>query len=128
MRLWTIKALVTLAVFTSVGGHWAVLQGIAWTGMLVEYSVADGSLIKAVTKTFDGEHPCKMCLSITEGKQEESKEKNAAPNVSFDKIVLSKPTGVPIRTFVRCSPPRPADTTFPSSFPEPSVPVPLSVS
>lgn len=128
MRLWTIKALVTLAVFTSMGGHWAVLQGIAWTGMLLEYSVEDGSLLKGVTKTFDGGHPCKMCLSISEGQQEESKDQESAPKLAFDKFVLSKPANIPIRSFARASRHIPSDSAFPAAFPEPSAPVPLKVS
>lgn len=50
-----------------------MLQGIAWTKMLVEYSASDG-LLEGTRKTFDGEHPCSMCKSITEGKKTEQSQ------------------------------------------------------
>jgi hypothetical protein len=54
------------------GGHWGVLQGIAWAKMLVEYSQADG-LRDGIVKTFDGEHPCEMCKSISKGRESEKR-------------------------------------------------------
>ncbi len=38
--------------------------------MLVVYSQQDG-LVRGVTKTFDGEHPCSLCTSITRATAEE---------------------------------------------------------
>lgn len=67
---------VLLLVLT-LGLHWALLQTVAWTGMLVSYSRAS-SLTEAVRKTFDGKHPCCMCKAIESGRkaeQEQSKEK-----------------------------------------------------
>lgn len=55
------------------GGHWGVLQGIAWAKMLVEYSQADG-LRDGIVKTFDGEHPCEMCASISKGRESEKRD------------------------------------------------------
>ena len=54
------------------GGHWGVLQGIAWAKMLVEYSQADG-IRDGIVKTFDGEHPCEMCKSISKGRESEKR-------------------------------------------------------
>jgi hypothetical protein len=45
------------------GGPRLALQTIAWTRMLVAYSQQDG-LVRGVTKTFDGQHPCSLCKSI----------------------------------------------------------------
>ncbi len=64
--------LIFLAMFSIAGGHWAVLQTVAWTGMVVEYS-KDSSLATALTKTFSGKAPCKMCLAIETGKQKENR-------------------------------------------------------
>ncbi|MEP4079374.1 hypothetical protein [Haloferula sp.] len=50
------------------GGHYGVLQVIAWTQMIVEYSGEKG-LVQGAIQTFDGEHPCDLCLSITEAKK-----------------------------------------------------------
>lgn len=58
-----IRCLAVLALVLSLGLHWAFLQTIAWTGMIVSYA-RDGSLVEAVNKTFDGNHPCRMCKTI----------------------------------------------------------------
>jgi hypothetical protein len=60
------------ALFLMLGGHWVLLQSIAWTRMLVDYS-HDGSLAEAIGKTFDGRHPCKMCLKIRKAWPEEQR-------------------------------------------------------
>jgi len=36
-------------------------------------NLRDGTVTEAVSKTFDGEHPCAMCKHISEGKQAEKK-------------------------------------------------------
>ena len=66
---WLIVVLLTIAV----GGHWAIFQSAAWMGMLIKY--ADGaSLSEALSKTFDGRHPCQLCRLVDEGKKAERKE------------------------------------------------------
>jgi len=65
--------LCAMAVFQLMGGHWAVLQVTAWVGMLVKYSEAEG-VEGGITKTFDGKHPCDLCLSIAKNKQTEKKQ------------------------------------------------------
>ena len=64
--------LIFLAMFSIAGGHWAVLQSVAWAGMIVEYS-KDSSLGAALTKTFGGKAPCKMCRAIEAGTQKENR-------------------------------------------------------
>ena len=64
--------LIFLAMFSIAGGHWAVLQTVAWTGMAIEYS-RDSSLAAALVKTFSGRAPCKMCQAIEVGKEKESR-------------------------------------------------------
>jgi hypothetical protein len=65
--------LCLIAAFQLIGGHWAVLQATAWVGMLVKYSESDGVEV-GISKTFDGKHPCDLCLSIAKKKQTENKE------------------------------------------------------
>jgi len=60
------------ALFLAIGGHWAVLQTVAWATMLVDYS-HNASLVEAVGKTFDGQHPCQMCADIQKNSQSEKK-------------------------------------------------------
>jgi len=54
------------------GGHWALLQVVAWAQMLHAYS-QNGDVVEAVAKTFDGDHPCELCRKVTEGRQREEK-------------------------------------------------------
>ena len=54
------------------GGHWAVLQTVAWTTMLAG-SVGTDSFATAVRNTFDGKHPCCLCKQIAASKQSEKK-------------------------------------------------------
>ena len=67
------KFLLVVALVISIGGHWAVLQSVAWMGMAVSYSKS-GSVSEALVKTFDGKHPCKLCQMVKKGKQSESKQ------------------------------------------------------
>lgn len=64
--------LLIVALLGATGGHWAVLQTIAWANMLSQNLQSD-SVATAISKTFDGAHPCKMCQRIAAGKQDEKK-------------------------------------------------------
>jgi hypothetical protein len=66
------KWLVVFLLILTVGGHWAFLQTVAWVGMAVDYSSADG-LSTGLSKTFDGKHPCKLCKLVSESKKAEKK-------------------------------------------------------
>jgi hypothetical protein len=72
------RILIALALASSIGLHWTVLQVVAWAGMIVSYS-QDAPLGQAVVKTFDGEHPCTLCKQIAEGKRSEKK-----PDLKFE--------------------------------------------
>jgi hypothetical protein len=72
------------ALFFLLGGHWLTLQSVAWVRMLAEFSRTD-SLVRAMEKTFDGKHPCKLCLSVREGRQQEQREQDNLPLVKSQK-------------------------------------------
>jgi hypothetical protein len=57
---------VAVLVCLSLGMHWALLQGIAWTGMFISFA-SEGTVIEAVGKTFDGQHGCVLCQTVKEG-------------------------------------------------------------
>lgn len=57
--------MIGLALFLTTGGHLAILQGVAWTKMVRDFSKTD-SLGVAVGKALDGRHPCQLCKKITE--------------------------------------------------------------
>ena len=67
------KALIVVLLVFSLGVHWAALQTVAWAGMLIAYS-RDAPLREAVSKTFDGEHPCPLCQLVAEGREEERRQ------------------------------------------------------
>jgi hypothetical protein len=58
-----------LLLCLALGLQWALLQGIAWTGMLISFA-REGSVIEAVEKTFDGQHACELCKKVKEGSQD----------------------------------------------------------
>jgi hypothetical protein len=65
--------------------------------MVISYS-QDGSVVEAVTKTFDGSHQCNLCKSIAKGKKSEKKSeyKFEAAKLKFSNasvpIVLNSPS------------------------------------
>ena len=60
---------------------------VAWGQMLVDYSKDKGVMV-AVADTFDGAHPCPMCLKIKEGKQQEKSDKGPLPLNKTEKSSL----------------------------------------
>jgi hypothetical protein len=66
------KIVALLAAVQLLGGHWMALQGVAWTQMLVKYA-QDAPFMNAVSKTFGGEHPCKVCKLVKQGRATEEK-------------------------------------------------------
>lgn len=65
--------LALAAVFSLAGGHWLVLQGVAWAEMAVEYS-QDRGILAGLEKTFSGKSPCKLCLKVQKGSQQEEQK------------------------------------------------------
>jgi len=83
-------ALVCLLLATT-GAHWAVLQSVAWTTMLAQNLRAD-CFTQAVTRTFDGQHPCNLCRAIAASKQSEKKADFTSPINPF--VFPPAPQGV----------------------------------
>ena len=115
---------VSLALFFIMGGPWAVLQTIAWAKMVVEYS-RDTSVGEALSKTFDGEHPCGMCKKISKVRSEERKSpalvfqiKKDGPFISLKSVGLTPPMETKTILFNTLS------VTYPSVRFEPPIPVP----
>lgn len=80
---------MVLLVCLSLGMHWALLQGVAWTGMFLA-NLNKGTVTEAVEKTFDGEHPCPLCLAVKEGQKKEKDDSKplAAKSVKKFEAVL----------------------------------------
>lgn len=116
---------LVLAMFSLLGGHWAVLQTVAWTQMVRDYS-QNATVAEAVKKTFSGEAPCSMCNQIAEGRQQEEK---APATVKADKkaevFVCASRALVQKRFGHEFSYPSPDDTAFAARSDAPPVPVPI---
>ena len=78
-------ALCLLAVITASGGHWFALQSIAWANMVLAYS-KEGSFKDAIIRTFDGQHPCKMCVAIRDGRQQEDQQHKQTQGLWTEKM------------------------------------------
>src|SRR5436190_5975282 len=96
---------VAAALILAVGGHWAVLQSVAWVSMAVTYSHTDSWKV-ALKKTFSGEKPCKLCLAVKEGKQQEQKQSLLKVETKLDFVCLQVIAYVhPALPFTLLSPP-----------------------
>ena len=84
-------------MFAVAGGHWAILQSVAWSQMLVNYSKQEGSFWAGAEKTFSGEAPCSMCKKIAAAKKQEEK---SPASVKVDK--KSDTTVVKFSVFSHC--------------------------
>ena len=67
------KWLTVCALVVLIGGHWFALQSAAWLGMAVNFSKTE-SVSVALQKTFDGQHPCKLCKIVKAGKASEKQQ------------------------------------------------------
>lgn len=119
MLTWIGRVLTVLALCSAIGLHWIALQSIAWTAMIVEYSKC-APLPQAISRTFDGAHPCALCHVVTKGKASEEKRKAQAQMPKIDIVVVVREIRLrtrdisfeyPSRSFVfaelRHSPPAP---------------------
>ena len=86
--------LVVCALVFSIGAHWALLQTVAWVGMAVSYA-HNSTLSEALLKTFDGQHPCKLCNAVAEGKKSEQKQTPQKPITKIDLFCL--PSSLPLK-------------------------------
>jgi hypothetical protein len=65
-----IGIILSLVALTYISGaHLALVQGVAWGKMLVDYSKETG-LVSGISKTFDGEHPCSMCKEVEKARKD----------------------------------------------------------
>jgi hypothetical protein len=60
-----------------LGGDVAMLQIVAWTGMLVSRT-AERGVAAAVESTFDGDEPCPLCKAVKAVQQSDQKEEQPA--------------------------------------------------
>ena len=115
------KVLVVMALVLTTGLHWAALQTVAWTTMLANH-LCDDSFAQAVSKTFDGLHPCCLCKAIAAAKKSEKKSEALATTLKMEfppateKYVLISPKAATAFSW--------ADLSATPLFSEPPVPPP----
>jgi hypothetical protein len=83
MRTKIARAIVVFALVCAIGGHWAILQSVAWVNMVVDFSQTS-TLGSAITKTFDGKHPCALCKAVQEGKASEGNQTSLKVETKLD--------------------------------------------
>jgi hypothetical protein len=79
-------AVVTLTI--GLGGHWAILQSIAWVTMVAGYSQT-APLREALVKTFDGNHPCPICKFVSKGRKSDQKHETQKLLTKLDFFLAS---------------------------------------
>lgn len=55
--------------------------------MLISFS-RDGSLVEAVAKTFDGEHPCPLCKAVDKGQKQDQEKSVQVPMKKLDAVLV----------------------------------------
>lgn len=126
-KFYSVRTLIhtttALLLALTLGLHWALLQTVAWTGMAISYS-RDASLVEALKKTFDGEHPCCLCKAIASGKKSEKKSEAVSPLLKMEfPLVAGDLRLFPPARFAEL---RRMNFFADSLFPKPPVPPPRS--
>src|SRR5205823_8508954 len=77
-----------IALCCAIGLHWIALQSLAWTTMIIDYSMR-APLRQAITQTFDGAHPCSLCHAVNNGKNSEKKSDLQSSTPKMDMIYVA---------------------------------------
>lgn len=98
-----LRLLLAAALLYGSGAHWLLLQGGAWIGMLAARS-GRGTVARAVTTTFDGVHPCRVCRLVKRGASADSAPRASVASPSVDFAFVAVPLFVPVIRAVRVDP------------------------
>jgi hypothetical protein len=96
------KWLVVIALVIFTGGHWLVLQSVAWFTMAVNFAQTD-SLPQALKKTFDGKHPCKICKTVEAGRKSEQKQSSLKVETQLEFCFIRQYVTLPLAPHVEHS-------------------------
>lgn len=80
--------LMTLLALRLLGGDVAMLQVVAWTGMIVSRT-AERGVAEAVKSTMDGDEPCPLCKAVKAVQQSEQTPQPASPDNLISKLKLN---------------------------------------
>jgi len=67
----------------TTGLHWAALQTVAWSTMLAD-NLRTESMTEAMTRTFDGMHPCCLCKAIAAAKKSQKQTEATSATAKFE--------------------------------------------
>jgi hypothetical protein len=96
VRAFILRALTIACAIYLSGAHWLILQGAAWSRMIVERSQTMGFTV-AVQTTFDGDHPCKMCKVVNTGAKSENAPAGVLPKgAKLFEVTVVEPSGTPL--------------------------------
>ena len=85
------RFLLIAMLFSSMGAHLAVLQTVAWAKMVMTFSRSE-NLNTSLQKTFDGRHPCAMCLKVKKAAQSTASSLGASRNENPQEGILLEST------------------------------------
>ena len=100
-----VRWLAVVTLTFALGGHWAVLQSVAWMTMVAEYSQT-APLKEALVKTFNGKHPCSICKFVDSGKRSEQRHEIQKLLTKLDfflaatRVTLYPPSHAPLQAFL----------------------------
>ena len=63
-------------------------QEVAWVGMLVSYT-RDRGLARGVMETFDGNHPCAMCVKASKMRENDGEKEPTERNPDTKRMLLA---------------------------------------
>ena len=103
-----LKRLCAVGLILLMQGPAMWVQEVAWAKMLVSYTQQRG-LVRGVANTFDGKHPCKMCVKAAELRKSEGRGDPLNPQqekkpirCSWGEMVHSNQLVVPDNSGVDC--------------------------
>lgn len=68
-----MKRLMAVVLVLCLQGPAMLLQEVAWAKMLIEYT-AERGFARGVVETFDGSHPCELCVKAGDLRKGEGKD------------------------------------------------------
>ena len=68
------------------GGHWGVLQLVAWTTMVIDFS-REAPVATAVSMTFDGHNPCLLCKTVERGLANDGSATPTPERIKLGKLI-----------------------------------------
>lgn len=96
------KTVTVLLLVLTLGLHWGILQSAAWLSMIVRYS-QQYPVHQAIVMTFDGQHPCSICVFVSQGRdaeQQQSQDQQLTIQklecIAFEPLVFSFASTAPV--------------------------------